>query len=867
MQRVRPAWTRIALPIMLVMISLSSTLAEDIDHPALSSHLQMLDRLTVTPGSSGSVAAGLINPAVWGTSSGNGSYMDFYNPVADAAGAGETTDLLGVSKLGPLGFGVNYRDYDFVNGPGHTNYLYTLGLGFGNRSGGLGLSYSWSKGGHNLFEPRELINLGMIVRRSFCSFGSSMSYDFESENTIWQMDLGFRPFGPRLTLFGGASYIGAGDYGIPGTDDEYDKYAGNFGIDAKLLPGLSVAAGMRDTGELSLALNVSFGGGNDGRVPVMKIGARYHADDEQMHSGSTVSYEATTDNSVFRFLARPNAYPEITLAGDRPYRTFRFFDDRTTFLSTMEMLSAMASDAGVGGVLINMSGASMSPAKYWELRAQLAGFRAAGKKVIIYFDRVGMFDYMLTSIADEIWMDPWGDLDVSGLAFGMTYFSDLLDKMGVGFQEFRHFRYKSAMESFSRMEMSDGQREQLEVLFGDWFEELVKITCETRGLTRAQWDELMNEKQYLIPEEALAAGLVDKIGDFHDARAAVQDAERRTTPDRAVANIANFGGDPLWSGDEWGEPQRIAVLYAIGPCAMDDGIRGRQLSRVIRALRENPAVKAIVLRSDSPGGDPLPSDLVSRELKLTREVKPVVISQGMVAASGGYWISMHSDKILASPVTITGSIGVIGGHFYDNGLSDKVGMNYQGLKFGEHSDLYRGASIPFIGIGLPHRPANDAEIERAKVSMMDLYDKFIASVAEGRGMSVEEVAEVAQGRVWTGNQGLENGLVDEIGGLWDSIHKACELAGIGPDERVELVQGPGIGLFPTPDFLPDLPGLSLSRLFGVDQVEEPENLLSGGLWDSLDDNERIYIEQMLLNPGKPVLVMDPITVQGASLNP
>jgi protease-4 len=252
-------------------------------------------------------------------------------------------------------------------------------------------------------------------------------------------------------------------------------------------------------------------------------------------------------------------------------------------------------------------------------------------------------------------------------------------------------------------------------------------------------------------------------------------------------------------------------------------------------------------------------------------VKPVIISQGMVAASGGYWISMTGDEILASPYTITGSIGVISGHIWDKGVSDKLGMDYDVIKVGESADINSGPTLPFIGISVPKRPVTKKERERAKHVILDLYADFTEQVAKGREMPVDEIRKIAKGRIWTGSDGLENGLIDEIGGLWESVQLAKSRAGLAPGERMELVEGPTIGMFNVGAFQPSFFGIDLARFgswFGRGEEETPaEFQLSGEPWDKLPVMEKIYLEQILKNNGKPVLMMDPISIEGVTLDP
>ena len=376
-------------------------------------------------------------------------------------------------------------------------------------------------------------------------------------------------------------------------------------------------------------------------------------------------------------------------------------------------------------------------------------------------------------------------------------------------------------------------------------------------------------------------GLIDAVGDLHELRQNQHEAVRRPGVDDDVALLGATFGDRVWRDEEWGEPKRIAVAYAIGPCAMDSGIRGPQLAAWIRAMREDASVAAIVLRADSPGGDPLPSDLVAREIRATRGVKPILVSQGQVAGSGGYWISMDGDQIVASPFTITGSIGVISGHIYDDGLGERTGVSFDFVKKGRAADLRRGPSAPLLPITIPHRPATAEERERVKETILALYDDFVRAVAEGRGMSEEAVEKIAQGRIYSGVDGQDLGLVDEIAGLWSAIVMAKQAAGLDADDRIQIVEGPSLGLFPPNLFSPRLIGARLLAAFRGDdagpmpldadldptQIAMPAVLrdaMSLEAWDGMSLSAKVYLLDLLSAPTRARVMMEPweMTVGG-----
>ena len=240
-----------------------------------------------------------------------------------------------------------------------------------------------------------------------------------------------------------------------------------------------------------------------------------------------------------------------------------------------------------------------------------------------------------------------------------------------------------------------------------------------------------------------------------------------------------------------------------------------------------------------------------------------------MAASGGYWISMHGDKIFVSPFTLTGSIGVISAHIWDQGLGDKVGMDYDKVQIGEHADYQSGPVLPLIGVQIPHRPVTAEERARAESLIRTLYRDFTEQVAEGRNMTPEQVDRVGQGRIWSGDDGLALGLVDGIDGLWGSLLAAKRAAGIPDDRPVTLVEGPELGLFDFGLFTPEFLGQSLlARALGVKTAPAaPATLLRGAPWDRLPDQERDYLEALIVAGGAPLVMLPPFAVEGVRLEP
>ncbi|MFC2131789.1 signal peptide peptidase SppA [Bacteroidota bacterium] len=347
----------------------------------------------------------------------------------------------------------------------------------------------------------------------------------------------------------------------------------------------------------------------------------------------------------------------------------------------------------------------------------------------------------------------------------------------------------------------------------DWYEFSRKEICGSRNIELDEFDKIVDGKILYLAEEAYDKGLIDTMGRWNDVKDIMKGINKK-------ANIMPSAF--LWkqappTDDRWGDPAKaIAVVYALGVCAMDEGINARKLSAYMKRIAKNPAVGAIILRVDSPGGDGMASDVVAEIIRKYKDKKPIIVSQGAVAASGGYWLSMDADTIVAAPMTITGSIGVIGGWFYNKGLADSLGISTEILKRGKYADLGYPFMLPLIPIGLPVRNLNEDEKGQMETYIKVHYKDFVTKVSEGRGMKYDEIDSIAQGRVWTGMEGKKIGLVDELGGLDKAMNIAKELAGYDSDDEVLIIEYPKQEMF---DF-----GMLFSGLFGLELKETKEQL-------------------------------------------
>ncbi len=309
----------------------------------------------------------------------------------------------------------------------------------------------------------------------------------------------------------------------------------------------------------------------------------------------------------------------------------------------------------------------------------------------------------------------------------------------------------------------------------------------------------MNEEPFLYASRLLELHLVDQLGRPDSVRTVAKAVGGSRARVVSVAALR----ERRWRPDEeWGPKPTLALVYAIGECAMDDGIKARESSKAIRRLREDHEVKAVVMRADSPGGDPLASDVVAGELRALKAAKkPIFVSQGRVAGSGGYWISMDADTITTTPFTVTGSIGVIGGWVWDEGFGKKTGFSADHVQVGKSADLLGGIRLPILGATLPERNLNEAERKQIERGFAELYDDFTRKVASARKLDVARVRELAEGRIYLGRPAIENGLVDRVATLDETIEAAKRAAGIPARRKVRIIEYPKAPLFRLPMFL------------------------------------------------------------------
>ncbi|MEO0129072.1 MAG: signal peptide peptidase SppA [candidate division WOR-3 bacterium] len=667
-----------------------------------------------------------------------------------------------------LGFTINHRKVLT-----RTINSYNLSFALGNKKQSLGIGYEWSDTDTNILKigsltrPVRYISMGIVG--SFASSGGDREVYF---------DLGFRPFGnEKITFFV--------DNAIHKSIDIKDS-PWSTGLVMEPLSGIRITARYFNDRTITIGINFSFG-----RTGII---TQSHFDSNQKYQYNTYGIRlGAYDRNIFRNLAKGN-YLELDFNGTLKYQRYLLFDKSNTLLSLMKTIEIAKNDPTISGIALNLSGMDINPEFIWELREKLKDFKSFKKHIVVYIDEVGIMDYYLASVADRIVIDPQGGINLQGLLMGRLYFKNTLDKLGIGVDEWRYFKYKSAAETFSRDKMSEADREQRQAIIDDIYNTIKNDICSARGFTSEKFEQLVNEVNLFLPKDAIEENLADTLGRWNEVKEMVKSIEGNNKRFIDKSNLICYH---LPKDNYWGEKPKIAVIYGLGECAMETGIKARSLIKDIEWATERKDIKAVVFRVDSPGGSALASDIVAEAIKKCQKKKPVIVSQGAVAGSGGYWLSMYGDKIVASPFTITGSIGVIGLWLYNKDLKEKLGLSTDFVKVGEHADLGFGFTYPFLG-QLPDRNLTEPEKQRMEMSIKSLYKEFVIKVAEGRRKKTEEIEEIAQGRVWSGIRGKEIGLVDIIGGIETAIMLAKEKAHIPKEEDVTIIELPKPQLI-TPD--------------------------------------------------------------------
>ncbi|MBQ4914050.1 signal peptide peptidase SppA [Maribacter sp. MMG018] len=485
--------------------------------------------------------------------------------------------------------------------------------------------------------------------------------------------------------------------------------------------------------------------------------------------GSGEDAVVVKDNSVLEIqLQRPIS--DYTGSGEAdPFSGI--FEESQGLDEILHAIKVAKNDKRIKGISINNNFILAGLSQTQSLRKVLKDFKASGKFVYAYGDFYSQKDYYLASVADSVFLNPVGVMDFKGLSSEVLYYKDLQEKTGIKMEVVRHGKYKSAVEPYLENEMSDANRTQIKELIQSLWNSMLSDISEDRGIAEQDLNVIADTLGARLPKYAKENGLIDNIlfyDEYEGTIASMLSAEENKDVNYiALDDYAKYAnGKKLKAGSD-----KIAVIFAQGEILYGEGgpdIIGQGLiNEALIKAKEDDGVKAIVLRVNSPGGSALTSDIIWREVELAKEKKPVVVSMGDVAASGGYYIAAGADKIFAEPTTITGSIGVFGTVPNINGLATDIGINAEQVGTNKNSVDY---SL--------FEPMSDSFRNQVQESIEVTYNTFLSRVAAGRNISMAEADSVAQGRVWSGVDARRLGLVDELGTLEDAISEAANMAGV-----------------------------------------------------------------------------------------
>jgi protease IV len=479
-----------------------------------------------------------------------------------------------------------------------------------------------------------------------------------------------------------------------------------------------------------------------------------------------------------KIVVKDNSVLELNLekvtndyGGKYNYEDMPFLNEKGTGEGLTDILRAIetaATDDKIKGISILNSTLNLGVAQTKALRDELEKFKKSGKFVLSYGNVISQKEYYLNSVANTVYINPVGDLDFKGLSSEVMYFKDFQNKTGIQMEVIRHGKYKSAVEPFLTNKMSPENREQITAFLNSIWSSVVADIAKSRNVSVEKLNAVANDLLARTPEMAKSNKLVDVVA-YEDVyhndikkRLKIADDEDYNTVD-----VMDYAKD-IAATVEFSTKDKIAIIYAQGEIGSGEGdlntVGEGSMRRALQEARKDEDIKAIVLRVDSPGGSALTSDLIWREIELTKKVKPVVVSMGNLAASGGYYIACNANKIFAESSTITGSIGVFGMLPNLSQISDRYGLNT------EIVETHKNASGYSV-----FEPLDNDFRNFTQEGVENIYKTFVTRVATGRKMTFEQVDAIAQGRVWSGSDALKLGLVDTIGGLDDALAYAASL--------------------------------------------------------------------------------------------
>jgi protease-4 len=450
-------------------------------------------------------------------------------------------------------------------------------------------------------------------------------------------------------------------------------------------------------------------------------------------------------------------------------------------LNLKQSIKHAKTDDKIKGIYLDVSYPMAGFSSLEEIRASLIDFRESGKWVIAYNEVMSEGAYYLSTAADQVYLNPEGEIEFNGLTAEIGFFKKMLDKLEIKPEVFRVGEYKSAVEPFMLEKMSEENRRQLTELVNSIYDHVLTRISESRNIPREKLEEISDKMLVRNAAVALELGLVDSL--LYKDQFNEELKKRMGVSETRDLKFIRYGKYRKSFSPSTTSKNEIAVIVADGTIMPGEADESEQIIGAdtfveeLRKAREDKDVKAVVMRVNSPGGEFRASDMIWREVELTKKVKPVIASMGDYAASGGYYLSMGCDTIVAQPSTITGSIGIFGMMFDMSGfLGNKLGITFDEVRTGEFGEMYTVT-----------RPLTQAEKNYWQRNLEDHYETFTGKAAEGRGVSKDDIKKVASGRVWSGKQALDNKLVDVLGGFDDAVKIAAEKAGIADDYEVKFL--------------------------------------------------------------------------------
>ncbi|GAB4150168.1 MAG: signal peptide peptidase SppA [Cyanobacteria bacterium J069] len=499
--------------------------------------------------------------------------------------------------------------------------------------------------------------------------------------------------------------------------------------------------------------------------------------------------------------------------------------------TAVETIEAAAADPKIVGLLLEGNlPATTGYATLREVRQALEIFRDSGKPIYAYDVNWSERDYYLASAATDLSMNPAGTLEMNGLRSEMAFFAGALERFGVGVQVLQVGRYKSAVEPFTRTGSSPESRQQTEALLGDLWTEVITTSGQHRNLQPSQLQAIADSGGLLMATEAKTAGLIDRVAHADEVLADLKKLTGETEEEKTFRGVGmGTYAQVAAAGKRKGD--RIALVYLNGDIVGGSGSTGQigsdRFVKLLRDLRLDADIKAVVLRVNSPGGGAVASDLIAREVTLLRQEKPVIASMGNVAASGGYYIAAQGSKVFASPNTITGSIGVFGLVPNFQALANRNGVTWDVIKTGRYADIETTS-----------RPRTEAEMALLRRMAEQAYGTFLDTVAAARPLSREQVNEVGQGRVWSGVAAKNVGLVDELGGLQAALKEAAAQAKLKTWSVEEYPKRLSFGEQILSDLQNRLPETGQNQTLLSDRLEALQSDLA--IFELLDDPANLY---------------------------